>query len=85
MKPFSTVGLALSGFYIIASAYLILTQGLFGESFIALILGLPWTLIFSYFEFGNASGALLYAMLIGPMVLNAAILYWIGSLFGRKR
>lgn len=84
MKTLSTPGLVLSGVYVLASIYLIATQGLFGESFIALILGLPWSMAFSLFEFGGASGAVLYVMLIVPMVVNAAILYWIGSLFSKR-
>lgn len=84
MKTLSTPGLILSGIYVIASVYLIATQGLFGETFIALILGLPWSLAFSFFEFGGATGGLLAVMLIVPMIVNAAILYWIGSLFRRR-
>lgn len=83
MKPRSTLGLILSGIYVLASAYLILTQGLFGESFIAIILGLPWSLGLSYFEYFNASGAVAIVLLIIPMILNAFILYWIGSLIGK--
>ncbi len=80
-----STGLILAGAYVLLCAFLIATQGLFGESFIALILGLPWVLAFVYFEFGNASGPLLAIMLFAPMVLNALILYGIGTLFGAKR
>lgn len=76
-------GLILAGIYILAAAYLIATQGLFGESFIALILGMPWTLLLAFFEFGEAQGAMMYALILAPMALNAIILYWIGSLFQR--
>jgi hypothetical protein len=75
----------LPGIYLAISAYLIYTQGLFGESFIALILGLPWTLILSYFEFGGASGALAYVLILAPIALNAYILYVIGKLLSRPR
>ena len=75
----------LPGIYLAASAYLIYTQGLFGESFIALILGLPWTLALSYFEFGGASGAMLYVLLLAPIALNTLILYTIGKLLSRPR
>jgi hypothetical protein len=83
MKTPSTPGLVLSGLYILASAYLIFTQGLFGESFIAILLGLPWTLGLAYFEFFNASGAVAIVLLVIPMILNAFILYWIGALISR--
>lgn len=73
----------LPAIYLAASAYLIITQGLFGESFIALILGLPWTLVLSYFEFGGASGALVYVLVLAPIALNAFILYWIGKKIAR--
>lgn len=80
----SPVGLLLAGIYLAACIALIATQGLFGESFIAILLGLPWTLGLAAIEFGGASGPLLYVLVLAPMALNAAILYWIGSLFRRK-
>lgn len=79
-----TTGLALAGAYVVLSLFLILTQGLFGESFIALILGMPWTLLFAYFEFGGASGPSLVLMLVVPMILNAAILFGLGYLIGKR-
>jgi hypothetical protein len=75
----------LPGIYLAISAYFIYTQGLFGESFIALILGLPWTLVLSYFEFGGASGNLAYVLILAPIALNAYILYVIGKLLSRPR
>lgn len=75
----------LPGIYLAISAYFIGTQGLFGESFIALILGLPWTLVLSYFEFGGASGALAYVLILTPIALNAYILYVVGKLLSRPR
>jgi hypothetical protein len=77
------IGTALAGAYIVLCGVLIGTQGLFGESFIAIILGLPWSMAFAYFEFGNVSGALLYVLVLAPMVLNAALLYWIGLLISK--
>jgi hypothetical protein len=85
MKKFSTVGLVLSTIYIVFAAYLISSQGLFGESFIAIILGMPWTLALSLVEFGNASGSSLYILLIAPILLNTVLLYVIGSLFDGKK
>ncbi|RJQ35393.1 hypothetical protein C4556_00315 [Candidatus Parcubacteria bacterium] len=73
-------GVLLSGVYLAASAYLIATQRLFGESFIAIILGLPWTLALSYFEFFGASGTFAYMLLLTSIALNAFILYKICSL-----
>lgn len=80
----SKLGLTLAGLYILIGGYLILTQGLFGESFIALILGLPWVLIPSYFEFfGLENDIAMMVFTLGPIVINVCIMYWVGSLFGR--
>lgn len=73
----------LPGIYLLISAYLIYTLGLFGESFIAIIPGLPWTLALSYFEFFGADGILLYVLLLAPIAINAYILYWIGKKISR--
>lgn len=80
----SKAGLTASLVYLGLCVYLIATQGLFGESFIALLLGLPWSLVPSFFEFGNVSGALLYILLLLPLVINATILYWMGSKIDQK-
>lgn len=85
MQFTSKLGMALALIYIVLSVWLIATQGLFGESFITLILGLPWTLLLAYFEFGNVEGALLYVLVLTPLVINALILYWIGSLIENNR
>ena len=77
------LGWIFAGAYALVAAYFIMTQGLFGESFIALILGMPWTLALAAIEFGGAEGAVAALMLLAPMALNAAILYWLGSLLGR--
>ncbi len=80
----SKLGLLCAGVYVLVAAYLISTQGLFGESFIAIILGMPWALLPSFFEYGGGGGdAVMYVLIFVPMILNAAILYWIGSVIGR--
>jgi hypothetical protein len=79
------INIFLPALYLLVSAYLIATQGLFGESFIVIILGLPWSFALAYFEFGNVSGMWLYALVLAPLMLNAAILWWIGSLFGKRK
>ncbi len=82
----SKIGWTLSAAYILISVFLILSQGLFGESFIALILGLPWVLIPAKFEgFGASSPFVMYAVLLLPIILNAILLYIIGFLIERKR
>jgi hypothetical protein len=80
----TNLGLLFGLIYIGVCAYLIGTQGLFGESFIALLLGLPWSLLPAFFEFGNVSGAAVYVLIFLPLVVNAAILYWVGSQIGKK-
>jgi hypothetical protein len=80
----SKLGLALAGLYVLIAAYFILTQGLFGESFIALILGLPWVLLLTIIEFGGTESVVVMVILtLLPMAINVALLYWIGSLIGR--
>jgi hypothetical protein len=81
----SPFGLVLAGIYLLFTIFLFATQGIFGESFIALILGLPWSLIFVSFEYGNASGALLYVMVLAPIIFNALLLYGIGMLLEKMR
>ncbi len=78
--------LILPALYLLLSAYLIATQGLFGESFIAIILGFPWSFALAFFEYGgDPSTFMIYVLVLGPIALNAAILWYIGSLFGKKR
>ncbi len=81
----SKVGWRLSVVYVLISVFLILSQGLFGESFIAIILGLPWTLVLARFEFFGSSSLSLYAITLAPIVLNAVLLYVIGLLIERKK
>ena len=81
MRYISKTGTALAGIFILVALYLVLTQGLFGESFIALILGLPWVLMFSYFEFFNPqSQVVLATFLLLPILFNAVLLYCLGIL-----
>lgn len=77
------LGLVLSGVYLLAALYLITTQGLFGESFITVILGMPWTLGLAYVEYFSASGPLLYVLALAPIALNAYVLYKLGGFFSR--
>lgn len=81
----SKLGLLLASIYVVIAAYFILTQGLFGESFIAIVLGMPWSLVLALIEFGNASGPVLYALILAPIVLNTFLLYWIGHVLGKFR
>jgi hypothetical protein len=75
----SKTGLVVAGIYVALCAYLIGTQGLFGESFISLILGLPWTLGLAFFEYFNASGTTAVVLAIIPLILNTLIIYWIAA------
>jgi hypothetical protein len=80
----SKLGLTFAGAFILMAAYLIFTQGLFGESFIALILGLPWVLLLAYFEFGGVeSKAVMMLLTLTPIAINVLLLYGIGALIGR--
>lgn len=81
----SRLGLGLAGIYLLIVIYLAATQGVFGESFIMLILGLPWTLGLAAIEFGGAVGSFAYVLIFAPIVLNTIILYWIGSRITRLR
>jgi hypothetical protein len=84
MKKFSSLGLVLAGLYLLVSGLLIWQQGLFGESFIAILLGFPWSFALAFFEYGNVSGAMIYVLVLGPLVLNAVLLYWIGAMIGKR-
>lgn len=81
---YSRTGLVLSGAFIAIALFFALTQGIFGESFIMLILGLPWVLIFASFEFFNPESQIaMYAMIFTPIALNAGVLYLIGRFIDR--
>lgn len=72
--------------YLLLSAYLIGTQGLFGESFVAILLGFPWSFALAFFEYGgDPSTPMLYLLVLGPIALNAAILWWIGLLLAKRK
>jgi len=73
--PKSQFGLTFSLLYILGSVYLIVTQGLFGESFIAVILGLPWSFLLVFSKISIP----LYVLILMPIVLNVVLLYWIGA------
>ena len=80
----SKVGWALAGLYLVITVCLIGSQGLFGESFIAVFLGLPWSallvLIDDYFPHQGSPLYLvvLYGQLFFPIIVNASVLYLIG-------
>ena len=76
--PTSKVGLTLSGLYLLGSIYLILTQGLFGESFIVLILGLPWSFGTVLLGFTATNTVFLYILFLTPILFNIIIFYWMG-------
>jgi len=76
---YSKAGIIIAGLYLALAAYLIGTQGLFGESFITLILGMPWTLGLAYFEYFSLDGTAVYALALLPIALNAVLLYWIAA------
>ena len=83
--PKSKVGLTFSLFYLLGSTYLILSQGLFGESFIAIVLGFPWSFLIilsnGHTIVSDSSPLFtpfLYAWLLGPIIVNLVLLYWVG-------
>lgn len=78
------MGFILAGVYVAISTILILSQGLFGESFIAILLGFPWSFMLAFIEFGNVSGAGLYILVLAPLVLNTMIFYGVGTTLDRK-
>jgi len=80
----SKLGLGLALAYLVLCTFLIFSQGLFGESFIAIILGFPWSFLFAYFEYLSAEGLFLTLLLLIPIALNALLLLWIGTRISRK-
>ncbi|MEX0636735.1 MAG: hypothetical protein WD135_08200, partial [Ferruginibacter sp.] len=76
--PTNRLGLTFAAVYAAICIWGIASQGLFGESFIVLIVGLPWSLLFAFFEYGGATVPLLYVYVFIPLILNVAILYWLG-------
>ena len=91
----SKTGLTLSFLYLGISIFLIISQGLFGESFIAVILGLPWSFLIVYFKLFTISQhhplflLFLYIETLGPIIVNIILFYWIGvgveKLFSRSK
>ena len=83
--PKSKTGLTLSSTYLLVSTWLIASQGLFGESFIAAYLGLPWSVL-TYLFFPKRD---LYTWILVPLVANTICIYWLSvgvqKLFSRRR
>lgn len=83
-------GWACAGLYLATAAFLLSSQGLFGESFIAVVLGLPWSALLVLIDDGllppegsSLYRVGLYVQLFSPMVLNVIVCYLIG--FGLER
>jgi predicted acyltransferase len=79
----SILGLVLALVYIVISVILIMQQGLFGESFIVIILGFPVSFLAALVlapiaERGELSTAMQYIAVLTPVVINAIVLYFIG-------
>ena len=84
--PKSKTGFILSAAYVIGSFFLIVSEGLFGESFIALLLGFPWSLIIIYCKITEDNPffiPMLYSGIFLPIILNACLLYMMG--FGMEK
>ncbi len=75
----SKPGIITAGVYLALSLYFISTQGLAGESFIAIVLGIPWSFVLALVEYGSAQGPILTVLLLTPIALNALILYWFAA------
>ncbi len=76
---YSKAGIFTAGMYVLVCVFLIISQGLFGESFIAIILGVPWSFALAAVEFGGAKGPILYVLVLAPLVLNMLVLYWVAA------
>lgn len=76
--PKSKIGLTFPILYLLGSIFLIITQGLFGENFIVLILGLPWSFGTILLGFTATNTVFLYTLFLMPILFNIIILYWIG-------
>jgi len=85
MTARTSTGIIFAGLYALLCSILIATQGLFGESFIAILLGLPLSMVLASIEFGNVSGILLYVLVLLPIVINAFALYWLGYFVGQYK
>ena len=83
----SKVGWVFAGLYLATAVFLIRSQGLFGESFIAVVLGLPWSALLVFIGAQRLGSLLypvgLYAVVLFPIILNTSLLYLIG--FGVER
>ena len=83
----SPIGWCAASVYTATAIFLILSQGLFGESFIALILGWPWSALLGFASrmFPAQGSPLylvgLYVQLLVPIMLNAVEFYVVGFWF----
>ena len=79
---YSKIGLSVALVYILISIYFGFRQGLFGESFVAFFLGLPWSFFLVFFDKFLPHSTLfhwfLYVIVLGP-ILNTVLLYWFGA------
>ena len=89
--PNSKIGLALSVLYLAVSLYLIATQGLFGESFVALFLGYPWSFLIILLKLHELIPdthvlfpLFLYVWLLVPIGVNGFLLYRFGVMIQRS-
>jgi hypothetical protein len=76
--PASKVGLILSGSYLLVSAYIIFTQGLFEDAAVVFGLGFPWGWASLFLGFFSPSVVFSYILFLAPILINAVIIYWIG-------
>ena len=93
--PKSKVGLILSFLYLMGSIFLVLSQGIFGESFIAILLGFPWSFFIILSGINTAVSdsnplffLFLYVWVLTPIIVNVILFYWAGvfleKVFSRK-
>ncbi len=86
----SKTGLNLALGYLVVCGILITIFGFFGETFIVLILGAPWSiplsLLTQYYAPLEGTGyynTVVYITYSAATLLNAVMLYWIGKLFSK--
>ena len=81
----SKIGFIFALSYFLFSIYLINSQGLFGESFIAILLGFPWSFLIIYFGFNTfISDISLYLWILTPIIINIILFYLVGGFIERK-
>ncbi len=86
----SKTGLNLALGYLVVCGILITVFGFFGETFIVLILGAPWSIPLSLLAQHYASlegtgyyNTVVYIAYSAATLLNAVFLYWMGKLFSK--